>query len=135
MLDYRFFSDKKPNIFYRVPSRLQKDLKTAVIIFNQPFVDGRIDTSQELFNNSMVSVFSLLSETKLFGYAIAIPTVMKHRSIGSSMLSASKKKNIGMPNEVKQIFSANNFSIFSDDLEQAVLCSCRYPSIVDVTKG
>lgn len=133
--DYQFFDIKKPGIFYRVPAKYEKQLKTAVILFGAPFTDGSIEASQEIFNNSMVSVFVIRSEGRIFGHAISIPTIMKYRSIGASMLSAAKKSDLSVPNEVFQIFFTASFSIYTDDLEQAILCVCNTPSIIDVSRG
>ena len=130
--NHNYFKNHQLNNFH--PTKKGTRVGDATIIFTKPFIRGLI-TSHEMFETSQIQVKGLRTEGKLFGYLFKIPKTYKHRTIGGSLFCAATLPNIETPNEVQSIFTGNNFSIFIDDLEQAVACVSSVPNLVDVSKG
>ena len=129
-----FFNNCKIGSFYRSPQSFRKDLYDASILFTKPFYKGTL-TIDSVFSHPFVSINGLKSEGKLFGHSILVPKAFSFRSIGGPMFSASKVEDVKTPYDIDNIFSAKNFSVFTDDMEQAVLCASTISHLVDVQKG
>lgn len=130
---FPYFRTHAMHMFY--PTRnIARDLGDATILFERPFMGGKI-TFNDVFNNSFVNIHGILSEEKLIGYTITIPAYFSFRSIGASMFVASSVENVEVPSDVESPFTGKNFSVFVDDKEQAVACVGMVPVLVDVNKG
>ena len=125
------FNLKSKDVFHSSGVSWPQAYKDAFILFDNAFISGTI-TSDQIFQHPLVTVNGLKSENKLFGYVIKPHSSFKHRSIGGTVFVASTVENVEVPGKVNQVFSGKNFSIFLDDLEQAVVSISNVPKIVDV---
>jgi hypothetical protein len=126
------FNSKARDIFHPSGASWPTSYRDVIILFDKAFISGVI-TSEQIFQHPMVSVSGIKSENKLFGYAIKPHQSLRHRSVGGTLFVASSVENVEVPGKVMEVFSGKNFSIFVDDLEQAVAAISNVPKIVDVS--
>jgi hypothetical protein len=126
-----YFNLLAKNVFHASGVTLPKEFQSAIIRFDNVFSDGVI-TADKMLDHPLVSVHGLKTEGKLFGYSVNPHPSLKFRSLGGTSFTAAVVENIELPGDVSEVFSGKNFSIFTDDKEQAVAAVSNVPKIVDV---